>query len=1244
MLVRTLPLVLLFLASLASVFAQSFAAQSFADSPAKRDARLGWWREARFGMFIHWGVYAIPAGEWKRDRIPGIGEWIMNRARIPVAEYEELAVLFNPVKFDADEWVRLAKAAGQKYIVITSKHHDGFAMFNSTVSDYDIVDRTPFKRDPMKELADACRREGIKLCFYYSQTQDWHHPDGDGNGWDYDESKKDFGKYLDQLVKPQVREIMTQYGPIGLIWFDTPRRITREQSIELADLVHSIQPETLVSGRIGHDVGDYRSMGDNQLPAKVLEFDWETPVTLNETWGFKKDDHNWKSARTLIRQLVDVVSKNGNYLLNIGPTAEGLIPQPSVDRLLEIGAWMKVNSEAVYGARPSPFPFEFRWGSITSKPGRLYLHIIDWPAGEFVLYGLHNRVSTAWLLADPHKSLPVKQTIEDGKLHVLRIELPTAHPDKNVSVIALEVEGEARVNQGLMQQPDGRVTLSPIFAEITKPPAGEPFTVDVRGVTNRWVTAGGGLTWNFRLHRAGEYELSLVTSEARAPRGGDDWEGGHVVEVDLGGQKLEARIEDAPRVLNDRNPRWKDLYTRMGRVRLQGQANVTLRLAAKSIESAKDLGLTLRAVELSPIEARQPSGQRQQQQERQQPSSRRSTRVKMEQVEVTSPDGKVTLSLLPNAERLSFTVKRDGLPVVNPSAIVMKFDSFDLSQGVVCSGVERYEVDETYPWHGMKSQAVSRARGVRVALTHDLSFIDYTLDFRVFNDGVAFRHVIPALPGESHVPDEYSTFVLPAGSLVWYHDLSGHYESAYEKKDVAEIQAGQWAGPPVTYKLPGNTGYAVLTEANLVGYAGMALEADGRRGFTIGLGHRQPLNWPFELRYGREEGKRLAQAAAITGTVTTPWRVIMTGSDLHTLVNSTVVSALCPPPDPRYFPDGIKTAWVKPGRSVWRYVDGGDGSFEGLRGFSELAGRLGYEYHILEGLWTRWSDDQVRDMVRYSKERGVSLLFWRHSNQLRTAEEREAFFSMLDRLGVAGAKIDFLDHESKETVDLYEELLEKAADYRKIINFHGANKPTGRHRTWPNELCREAVRGMESSSLKERARHETILPFTRYLAGPADYTTLHFGERRGDTTWAHQIASLATFDSPLLTLAAHPQAVISNPAADVIRDIPAVWDETVVLPGSEIGELSIFARRTGATWYLAIMNGPEAKTIQVPLSFLPEGSFRASTVGDHAEKDDAVVVEEKTLQRGDTLKIRMRNGGGFVARFSEPARLVRRVE
>jgi len=620
---------------------------------------------------------------------------------------------------------------------------------------------------------------------------------------------------------------------------------------------------------------------------------------------------------------------------------------------------------------------------------------------------------------------------------------------------------------------------------------------------------------------------------------------------------------------------------------------------------------------------------------RQSQRTRRSQRVRMEQVHVTSPDGNVNFTVLPNAERLTFTVTRGSTMVLDPSTIVMKLDGYDLSAGVVFYKVQRYEINETYPWHGAHSTAVNQCNGVRVSLQHDLSFAEYRLEVRVFNDGVAFRHVIPGDEGVSRVPDEYTTFVIPTGCTVWYHDLDGHYEAPYEKSDIAEIRPGQWAGPPVTFKLPGNAGYGSITEANLVNYSGMALEADGRRGFITGLGHRQPLNYPYELRYGREQAKRLGKPASVSGTITTPWRVLIVGRDLNTLVNSTIVPNLCPPPDPKYFPDGIKTTWVKPGRAVWRYLDGGDRSFEGMKEFSRLAGELGFEYHVIEGFWSRWSDEQIEEIVQYSKQHGVRLLFWIHSNRLGTPQAREEFFTRLRSFGVAGAKIDFLDHEAKEVIDHYEKLLQKAAENQMVVNFHGANKPTGRARTWPNEIVREAVRGMESSSLRERARHETILPFTRYLAGHADYTTMHFGDRRRDTTWTHQIASLAIFASPLLTAAAHPQSILDNPAVDVIKSIPAVWDETIVLPESSIGELAIFARRTGQTWFLAVMCGPQARTIRVPLSFLGDGRYNASLVRDDRENDAAVVLENRTARRGDTLEIEMVNGGGFVGRFGK---------
>lgn len=623
------------------------------------------------------------------------------------------------------------------------------------------------------------------------------------------------------------------------------------------------------------------------------------------------------------------------------------------------------------------------------------------------------------------------------------------------------------------------------------------------------------------------------------------------------------------------------------------------------------------------------------QEQSQPPKTRRSQRVHMQEVQVVSPDGNVKLTILPNAERLTFTVTAGDTPVIEPSPMVMKLDGYDLSSGVVFNSVERYEVNEMYPWLGAHSTAVNHGNGAKISLTHDLSFTEYALEIRVFNDGVAFRHVIPGEENVSRVPDEYSTFAMPSGSTVWYGGLAGgHYETEYVKKDIAGVEAGEWAGPPLTFKLPSGNGYASITEANLVNYSGMGLEANGHRGWVIGLGHRQPLNWPFELRYGREEAKRLGQPASIQGTITTPWRVVMVGRDLNTLVNSTILPNLCPPPAPKLFPEGIDTSWIKPGRAVWRYLDDGPQGVYGMKEFSHMASEVGFEHNILEGFWSKWTVEQQKEVVDDSRKQGVNLWFWKHSKELRTPEAREDFFKMLHDLGVAGAKIDFFDHEAKELIDLYEALLQKAAEYHVMVVFHGANKPTGRARTWPNELVREAVRGMESSALKDRAWHETTLPFTRCLAGPADYTAMMFNQRRRNTSAAHQIASIAIFAAPLLTIAANPETILKSPAGDVIKSVPPVWDETIVLPDSEIGELAAYARRKGNIWFLAVMNGPQPKTLHLQLSFLGQGNYRAMVVRDNPSDDGAVEMENAIRKRTDSFDIDLREGGGLLARFS----------
>jgi len=565
---------------------------------ADRERRLEWWRDARFGMFIHWGLYALPAGYWNGREVPGIGEWIMNHAQIPVKEYEKLAAKFNPIRFDADQWVAVAKNAGMKYIVITAKHHDGFAMFNSKASKYNIVDATPFHRDPMKELAAACQRQGIRLCFYYSQTQDWHEPDGIGNNWDFpDESKKDFNRYFQAKVIPQVRELLTQYGPVGLIWFDTPRNMTREQSSQLADLVHTLQPACLVNGRVGNGMGDYDSAGDNQISFAKGTREWETPVTLNDTWGFKRDDNHWKSSEVLIHQLAMTLSQGGNYLLNVGPTAEGIIPRVSVERLAEVGQWMKVNSESIYGSTAGPYPYDFPWGVMTSGKSKLFLHVFHWPKeNTFTLYGLKTKIGRAELLSNRGWPIQFKQQrTKDPEHYTLTLLIvPQPAPDAADSVIALTLTGKPEVVTELQQQPGRKVTLPAHLAEIH----GSTAKLDTRGVVEHWTKKDEWVEWKFQVSQPGTFAIRVITSEQKY---GNGWEGGHHVTVGVGGKTLDAVIKNDGKLDNPGNPYWPYVISKVGTVTLDKAGEYQLSLKPQSIESPKGYGLTLVSLEMEPM-------------------------------------------------------------------------------------------------------------------------------------------------------------------------------------------------------------------------------------------------------------------------------------------------------------------------------------------------------------------------------------------------------------------------------------------------------------------------------------------------------------------------------------------------------------------------------------------------------------------------------------------------------------------
>ena len=434
-----------------SQFHYSFAQT---ESQDQHDTRMQWWKDARFGMFIHWGLYAIPAGEWNGKT--EYGEWIRHSGQIPLEVYDKFQEKFNPVKFNADKWVKLAKEAGMKYIVITSKHHDGFCLFDTEQTPFSIIE-SPYGRDVMKELGKACRKHDIKLCFYYS-IMDWHHPDYlPRRNWETDRpaDSADFDRYVDYM-KRQLKELLTQYGDIGVLWFDGEWESTWNDTYgkEIYTYVRSLQPDILINNRVGAGRLDMAGMtgegafgGDfgtpeQQIPTTGLPGkSWETCMTMNDHWGYNKANTEYKSAKELIRMLTDIASKGGNYLLNVGPTAEGTIPSQSVERLKEIGKWMKVNGESIYGTQASPFT-ETPWGRCTMKKGEhgviLYFHVFNWPEdGRLIIPGCLNDSLSSVLLAKPGKKLPINR---EGDAIV--ISLPPHTPDLINTVVKLKINGK----------------------------------------------------------------------------------------------------------------------------------------------------------------------------------------------------------------------------------------------------------------------------------------------------------------------------------------------------------------------------------------------------------------------------------------------------------------------------------------------------------------------------------------------------------------------------------------------------------------------------------------------------------------------------------------------------------------------------------------------------------------------------------------------------------------------------------
>lgn len=554
----------------------------------EQDRRLAWWREARFGMFIHWGLYSLLGGTWKGKEVPGsYGEHIMLRGQIPIKEYETVAEQFNPVRFDADAWAKAAKAAGMKYLVITAKHHDGFALYDSAASDFNIVKRSPYGRDPMADLARACREHDVKLCFYYSHSMDWHHPDSQGNthdypgnigawddleSWIHDEDKRTrYERYLNEKAFPQLKELLTQYGDIGVIWFDCGHKVTDEQGQRFVDFVRSLQPNCLVNRRVRRDgFGDYGNSGDNQLHIRINRKDWESIHTMNNSWGYKKNDHNWKSVRSILHNMIDVFSLNGNYLLNVGPTPEGEFDEKSTEILEAVGRWMNANGEAVYGTTGSPIG-KPQWGRVTAKGSKLYLHVFDWPAsGQLIVPGLRNRIAKAYMLADESKAaLEHKRLSADDAV----ISVPAEPVDPDATVVVVEYEGDIDANpMKRLHRQDHLNVFGAFDGEID----GAKLRCDTgkagRDVVTNWTDASDRIYWTYRAAEAGEYEVRIVYGAEEGAAGGS-------FAVETAGQRLRGTV-------TPKGGGYEFVAETLGVIRLEQPGEYTLTVSADAITGA----------------------------------------------------------------------------------------------------------------------------------------------------------------------------------------------------------------------------------------------------------------------------------------------------------------------------------------------------------------------------------------------------------------------------------------------------------------------------------------------------------------------------------------------------------------------------------------------------------------------------------------------------------------------------------
>jgi len=599
-----------------------------------------------------------------------------------------------------------------------------------------------------------------------------------------------------------------------------------------------------------------------------------------------------------------------------------------------------------------------------------------------------------------------------------------------------------------------------------------------------------------------------------------------------------------------------------------------------------------------------------------------STNVQSSVVNVVSPNGHAVITVT-DVGGLSYSVSFDGHEILDKSRFGVIADGVDFGADAKLGKSSSRKIHETYSMFGGHSQAINECRETTISVLNSRGE-KYELDVRAYNDGVALRSKLAAKSGR-RINGESTEWKMSGNPLAWFQTDFVSYEGLFQSSRLEDLPVNKKIPLPITFTLP-DGGYALVTEANLLDYSDAGVQ----------VGDDHSLHTIFHA-------KPDTNGWITDDAVVQPWRVTLLAHDLNALANSDLIRNLCPPAPPQL----AEAKWIQPGRSSWQWWSIGDPKFSDQHQWVDWTKELGFEFYLIDENWKNWNDNGrdkwacLQEVCDYAKTQGVKIWIWVHCNDVATPATRTNFLDRAAALGVAGVKIDFQPEASVRWVDWYEETLRDAAARKLMVDFHGANKPIGRERTWPNGLTRESIRGHEYHILRYHRtlppQHDTILPFTRFVIGPGDYTPTVFNpkELRG-YTWARELAQAIVFTSPFLCYADHPTNYLSNPAVDVLKAIPSTWDETIVLPGSEIGKCAAFARRSGNKWFIGVINGGETTVLDLPLNFLKRGKYQMIQLGDEPDRNDAWQREEKTVNRNDHVSLNLRPGGGCVIELNPP--------